>query len=273
MEEKINIEEIVLMSQKEQSEEKKKELFKKIIKANYGLAVNISKEYISYATTNTLDDLIIASILGIIKATKRYKEGQGENGNAKFSTFASVYIRGEILNLLRDEDKIVHIPANIQTQIRKFKQEKYDTKITAEEFCEREKIKKACFYAGLNASKPIVYLGQPIIGGDEAEDYLELTIRDNDKISVEESAEKLVTNNSILELLAALSEHEKDIILKYYGFEGEPMTLREISQIYGKSHERIRQVIVKSLRKIRRRAHIMKFTFNDFINDNDKNCF
>ena len=73
-----------------------------------------------------------------------------------------------------------------------------------------------------------------------------------------------VLNEAIEEALITLTEREQDIIRKRYGlYDGKGMTLEEIGKIYGVTRERIRQIELKALRKLRHSSR--RYIFDDFV--------
>lgn len=86
----------------------------------------------------------------------------------------------------------------------------------------------------------------------EIEDY------ENDVMYSEDSEERERRNEQkkiVTILTESLSEREKDILSKYYGLDGsEPMTLEEIGKDYNITKERTRQILEKSLKKLRSEA-------------------
>ena len=64
-------------------------------------------------------------------------------------------------------------------------------------------------------------------------------------------AEKSALKDMVKNILATLEDREADIIKKRFGIDGEPMTLEQVSQIYGLTKERIRQIENKGLKKLR----------------------
>ena len=53
----------------------------------------------------------------------------------------------------------------------------------------------------------------------------------------------------------SVTAEDKDLIAKYYGLEDNPQTLGELSEMFGKSDERIREIIQSSMRKIAHRLN------------------
>ncbi len=53
------------------------------------------------------------------------------------------------------------------------------------------------------------------------------------------------------DILDTLTPQERDVIKCRFGFDGDPMTLRDIGREFNVGHERIRQIEAKALRKLR----------------------
>lgn len=70
------------------------------VKENYGLAVDVANRYYFPSNCYGLDDLIQCALLGIAKAHRRY-EPNHKPKNTKFSTFATICARNEILKFLK----------------------------------------------------------------------------------------------------------------------------------------------------------------------------
>ena len=77
-------------------DKKQQELEERLVQENYGLVVS---QALSFLDNNSkIDDYIQAGLIGLLKAIRKY-----DSNKAKFSTFTSVCIRNEILNLKRKE--------------------------------------------------------------------------------------------------------------------------------------------------------------------------
>jgi RNA polymerase primary sigma factor len=99
---------------------------------------------------------------------------------------------------------------------------------------------------------------------DEGETSMGDLIPDTKSSTIEENLE-LEANHQIIEsVLSTLSNREADIIRMRFGIDQDkPMTLEEVGQHYGLSRERIRQVEMKAMRKLRNplRTKILKEAF------------
>ena len=77
-------------------------------------------------------------------------------------------------------------------------------------------------------------------------------IPDKDSVSCEEYAISLALKDDLAEIIKMLSDRERDVIKFRFGLnDGKPKTLEEIGQIFGVTRERIRQIELKALRKLR----------------------
>ena len=71
-----------------------------VVKENYGLAVDVANRYFYPSNSYSLEDLIQCALMGIAKAHRRY-EPDHKPRKTKFSTFATVCARNEILKFLK----------------------------------------------------------------------------------------------------------------------------------------------------------------------------
>jgi RNA polymerase primary sigma factor len=77
-------------------------------------------------------------------------------------------------------------------------------------------------------------------------------IADNNTASPEELAIQQERREGVLKVLNTLAEKEKEVIMMRFGLDdGEPKTLEEVGKVYGVTKERIRQIEIKALRKLR----------------------
>lgn len=78
-------------------------------------------------------------------------------------------------------------------------------------------------------------------------------IRDPEAPAIDDALIRENTAEKVRELMKHLSENERDVLIKRFGLLGDdPLTLEEIGQEYGLSRERIRQIQVQGLQKMRR---------------------
>lgn len=196
------------------------------------------------------EDLVGYGIFGLIDAIDKFdcmKE-------VKFETYASLRIRGAILDQIRKMDWIPRTirqkKKKIDTAIKEVEQntgrnatEEEVAKalgISSEEYVEWQSQMKITGLVSLNE-----YMEQ---GSDVAQDYGRYTTARFD--SPEESIEKEELTNVLGDALELLTEKERKVITLYYY---EDLTLKEISNLLEVSESRVSQLHTRALQKMRKK--------------------
>lgn len=192
------------------------------------------------------DDLVGYGIFGLIDAIDKFDYGKG----IKFETYASLRIRGAILDQIRKMD---WIPRSLRQ-----KQKKIDvamSKLEAElgrPATDDELAKEI----GISEDELLNWQGQAnvtnVISLDEfveasGEKDVE-SVGVNVFVTPEEAIEKDELKKLLVQALEVLTDKEKKVILLYYY---EELTLKEISQVLEVSESRISQLHTKALQKMR----------------------
>jgi RNA polymerase primary sigma factor len=221
-----------------------------MITANLKFVVSVAKQYVGQGLS--LLDLINEGNLGLIKAAYRFNEKKG----FKFISYAVWWIRQSIMQAIVEQGNIVRLPmnkANILYQIRKRSRKLWETLGRAPTKLELSKamnIPENVINEIELATNTYRSLDEPL--GNEEDHILLNTIEDKD---LPDPAENLDTSeflHLLEEALDTLSPREAMILRNYYGLGArEPMTLEQIGKELSISRERVRQVKVKALSRIR----------------------
>lgn len=204
--------------------------------------------YLGY--TVEYDDLVGYGIFGLIDAIDKYDADK----NVKFETYASLRIRGSILDQIRKMDWIPRTIRQKQKQIdaviRKIETETGRSAtdeeiaqglgITGDEYVDWQSQMKITGLVSLNE-----YIEQ---GSEISQDGGQHTAARF--VSPEENVEKQELVRVLGEALELLTEKEKKVITLYYY---EDLTLKEISNVLGVSESRISQLHTRALQKMRGR--------------------
>ena len=228
-----------------------------IIVHNIRLVFSIANKF-THIQGVEFEDLVSVGVIGLMKALEKY-----DPDRAKFSTYATWWIKQTILRYINDNNRLIRIPVHKQEEIsiyiktrNKLSTEK-EREVSDEEIAEYLKKPVETIKEYKSLLQPIDSLNKPI--GDDDESVLGDFISDNEQLSPEEKC--LMNDNSKINfLLSKLKEDERVIIQIRYGFyDGKNHTLEEAANLlytlgYKNSpltRERVRQIEEKAMRKMR----------------------
>lgn len=227
-----------------------REARRQMIESNLRLVVNIAKRYINRGLF--FQDLIEEGNLGLIKAVERFKTTKG----CRFSTYATYWIRQAIERAIVNQSRVVRLPVHITAGIMRL------TKATRElegrlhrepsvrEIAERMGTSGRYVRKLMLVAKKTFSLDATLTE-DSNQSLLDL-IEDERFQSPEEMVEEAKRLQLIHLWLDRLNENERAIISMRFGLGGEPRTLEEVGKRFGVTRERIRQIEVNVLSKLRR---------------------
>lgn len=236
----------------EREEEKVKFAKDELIKANLRLVVSIAKKYVNRGLT--LLDLIQEGNIGLMKAADRYESGKG----TKFSTYSTWWIRQRITRAILDQARTIRLPVHLieeSTRISriyaKFMREK-GREPSAEEVAQIMGLSVVRVNEILRAIQEPVSLETPILSEEKE---LKDVIVDEKAASPFKTLENSEASNRIEQVLSSLTEREEKIIRMRFGIGvGSEHTLEEVGKYFNLTRERIRQIEIKALKKLRHPA-------------------
>lgn len=243
----LTAEEEVKLAQRIRNDDR--EALERLVCANLRFVVSVAKQYQNQGLT--LPDLINEGNIGLIKAAEKFDETRG----FKFISYAVWWIRQSILQALAEQSRMVRLPLNqvsavsrINKFIMKFEQE-HERKPSAYELSELidetpEKIRDS-----LRANGRPMSINAPLGEGDDST-LLEV-ISDESTPQADRGMIDKSLATEIERMLDTLDEREKTIVEMCFGINNREMTLEEISEKFGLSRERVRQIREKALLKLR----------------------
>ncbi|XBT18730.1 MAG: RNA polymerase sigma factor RpoD/SigA [Candidatus Shikimatogenerans sp. Tcar] len=234
----------------------------KIIQSNLKFVVSIAKKYQNQGLD--LLDIINEGNLGLIKATLKFNYKK----KIKFISYAVWWIKQSILQAISNYSKFIRIPTNKEILFNKinkisyFLEQKYSNfnlKNISKVLNINTKIIKNIY----KYDYKYISLDTPLNNNNNDTSSTLYNVLKSDKIK---SYNKKILNKSfkinIKDSLNILSNKEKEIIILCYGLFNNPkLNYQEISRLFNLTRERVRQVQIRALNKLRKNKEIKKKLF------------
>ena len=221
------------------------------MKANLRLVVSVAKRYVIPGVS--ILDLVQEGNVGLMRAAAKFDYRKGY----KFSTYAVWWIRQTVSRALNDQKRIIRVPENLAQQMRtldKVRRRLYQEwlreptieELAAEMDLPEDRVLKLAELAGGTLS-----LDAKV--GDSDDLTLGHFVKDDDaEMAPADGATLMLMQESVALAMEGLDERERKVITMRFGLaDGRIRTLQEVSDGRGVTKERIRQLEVRALRKMR----------------------
>ena len=230
--------------------ERAKDLF---VRANLRLVVSIARRYVRSGMP--MLDLIQEGNTGLVRAVEKFDYERG----FKFSTYATWWIRQAISRAIAQQERTVRLPVHLVEDVNRMRNVTRQLTRELGSDPEPEQVAKALgvplerVHELLRWSQDTVSLDTPV--GDDGDTNLGDLVADSDSPSPEDIVLSALERQRIENLLGHLDDRSAGIMRARYGLEdGREHSLTEVASRFSLSRERIRQLEIQALGRLRELA-------------------
>jgi RNA polymerase primary sigma factor len=229
-----------------------KKLHGKMLEGNLRLAVSIAHKYRNKGLP--VNDLIQEANLGLMRALEKFDFRLGN----RFSTYATWWIKQTVSRAISEQSRVIRIPVHMintivsMNHVEQIFMQTHGREPTVKELAIALEIPTSRISAIRKMARQAISLQAPVGDAENGSVLQDILASDNSNDDPIQGISKKVLKEKVYELLATLPEREQQIIIMRFGLMGySPMTLVKVSEHFDLTRERIRQLEIKILEKLR----------------------
>lgn len=223
----------------------------RIVESNLRLVMHVAKKCANRGCS--IMDLVQEGSIGLMIAVRKFEYGRGN----RFSTYATWWIRQTVNRAISSQSRTIRLPAHVMEAVHKMKsvesraasagvKASADDVIACEMGVSAERVRQL-----READRQAVSLDGAIRAGDDA--TLGDLIADSTSANPADETDDNILRDEVGSLLSeCLNEREQMVVKYHYGLGGVAQkTLEEIGELFNVTRERVRQVELEAIAKLR----------------------